>query len=87
MSAFITVGEVATASLAIIALAGVLGRYLVVIPIKNYIKELTYPIQPNANGGKSLPDIAATVARIDKRVEGIERRVMRLEARQESQQP
>ena len=87
MSAFITVGEVATASLAIIALAGVLGRYLVVIPIKNYIKELTYPIQPNANGGKSLPDIAATVARIDKRVEGIERRVMRLETRQENQYP
>ena len=87
MSAFITVGEVATASLAIIALAGVIGRYLVVIPLKNYIKELTYPIQPNANGGKSLPDIAETVSRIDKRVEGIERRVMRLETRQENQYP
>ena len=87
MSAFITVGEVATASLAIIALAGVIGRYLVLIPLKNYIKELTYPIQPNANGGKSLPDIAETVSRIDKRVEGIERRVMRLETRQENQYP
>ena len=87
MSAFITVGEVATASLAIITLAGVIGRYLVVIPLKNYIKELTYPIQPNANGGKSLPDIADTVGRIDKRLEGIERRVMRLETRQENQYP
>lgn len=87
MSAFITVGEVATASLAIIALAGVLGRYFILLPLKNYIKELTYPIQPNANGGKSLPDIAKTVKRIDSRLEGIERRVMRLETRQENQYP
>ena len=87
MSAFITVGEVATASLAIIALLGVIGRYLILVPLKNYIKELTYPIQPNANGGKSLPDIAETVKRIDSRLEGIERRVMRLETRQENQYP
>ena len=79
MSAFITVGEVATASLAIIALLGLLGRYLVLIPLKNYIKELTYPIQPNANGGKSLPDVALGVEAIKLRIDGLERRIMRIE--------
>ena len=79
MSQFVTAGEIATASLAIIALIGVLGRYFVLIPLKNYIRDLTYPIQPNANGGKSLPDIAETVKRIDNRLESVERRVMRLE--------
>ena len=87
MSGVLTAGQYATASLAILALAGVLFRFFVLMPLKQFIKDQTYPIQPNANGGKSLPDIAETVARIDKRVEGIERRVMRLEARQESQQP
>lgn len=87
MSGVLTAGQYATASLAILALAGVLFRFFVLMPLKQFIKDQTYPIQPNANGGKSLPDIAETVARIDKRVEGIERRVMRLETRQENQYP
>lgn len=87
MSGVLTAGQYATASLAILALAGVLFRFFVLTPLKQFIKDQTYPIQPNANGGKSLPDIADTVARIDKRLEGIERRVMRLETRQENQYP
>lgn len=87
MSGVLTAGQYATASLAILALAGVLFRFFVLMPLKQFIKDQTYPIQPNANGGKSLPDIAETVARIDKRLEGIERRVMRLETRQENQYP
>ena len=87
MSGVLTAGQYATASLAILALAGVLFRFFVLMPLKQFIKDQTYPIQPNANGGKSLPDIADTVARIDKRLEGIERRVMRLETRQENQYP
>lgn len=87
MSGVLTAGQYATASLAILAFAGVLFRFFVLIPLKQFIKDQTYPIQPNANGGKSLPDIAETVARIDKRLEGIERRVMRLETRQENQYP
>lgn len=79
MSQFVTAGEIATASLAIIALIGVIGRYLVLIPLKNYIKELTYPIQPNANGGKSLPDVALGVEAIKLRIDGLERRIMRIE--------
>ena len=87
MSGVLTAGQYATASLAILALVGVLFRFFVLMPLKQFIKGQTYPIQPNANGGKSLPDIADTVGRIDKRLEGIERRVMRLETRQENQYP
>lgn len=83
MSQFVTAGEIATASLAIIALVGLVGRYLVLIPLKNYIKDLTYPIQPNANGGKSLPDVALGIEAIKLRIDGLERRIMRIETRQE----
>jgi hypothetical protein len=52
-----------------IGILTVLGKLLIVIPIKNYIKEQTHPIQPTANGGRSLPDIARTVDRIEKRLD------------------
>ncbi len=57
---------VVSLALGIIAL---LGKWLVVNPLKAYIKEQTYPIQPTANGGRSLPDIARTVDRIEKRLD------------------
>jgi len=72
-------GEYALAISAILALVGVLFRFLVLLPMKAYIEKLTYPIQPHANGGKSLPDIALGVEAIKLRLDGIERRVMRLE--------
>jgi hypothetical protein len=50
----------------VLGIATVVGRWLVVIPLKNFIKEQTYPIQPTANGGRSLPDIARSVDRIEK---------------------
>jgi hypothetical protein len=46
-----------------------LGKWLIVSPLKNFIKEQTYPIQPTANGGRSLPDIARAVDRIEKRLD------------------
>ena len=52
-----------------IGILTVLGKLFIVTPIKNYIKEQTYPIQPTANGGRSLPDIARTVDRIEKRLD------------------
>ena len=87
MSAVLTVGDYATATIAVLTLVGLIFRFVVLLPLKAYIKEQTYPIQPNANGGKSLPDIADTVRRIDHRLESVERRVMRLETRQENQYP
>jgi hypothetical protein len=52
-----------------IGILTILGKLFIVTPIKNYIKEQTYPIQPSANGGRSLPDIARTVDRIEKRLD------------------
>jgi len=52
-----------------IGILTVLVRWLVISPLKTFIKEQTYPIQPTANGGRSLPDIARTVDRIEKRLD------------------
>jgi hypothetical protein len=52
-------------SLGIIAM---LGKFLIVNPLKSYIKELTHPIQPTSNGGRSLRDVAETVVRIEHRL-------------------
>lgn len=79
MNGVLTAGQYATATIAILTLLGLLLRFLVLLPLKVYIKDLTYPIQPNANGGKSLPDVAQGVQDIKNRLDGIERRVMRLE--------
>jgi len=51
-----------------IGILTVLGKLLIVIPLKNYIKELTHPIQPTSNGGRSLRDVAETVVRIENRL-------------------
>jgi hypothetical protein len=57
---------VVSLALGIIAL---IGKWLIVNPLKSYIKELTHPIQPTSNGGRSLPDVARTVDRIEKRLD------------------
>ena len=60
-------------SLSVVSLAlgiiAMLGKWFIVNPLKNFIKEQTYPIQPTANGGRSLPDIARAVDRIEKRLD------------------
>jgi hypothetical protein len=72
-------GQYATASLAVLALVGALFRFLVLLPLKAFIKEQTYPIQPTANGGRSLPDVALGIEAIKLRLDSIERRVIKLE--------
>jgi hypothetical protein len=52
-----------------IGILTVLLKVFFVIPIKNFIKEQTYPIQPTSNGGRALPDIAHTVNRIELRLD------------------
>lgn len=47
----------------------IIGKWLIVAPLKNFIKEQTYPIQPFSNGGRSLPDIAQAVNRIERRLD------------------
>jgi len=75
----LTAGEYALAITAILTLMGLLIRFLVLIPLKSYIEKLTYPIQPHANGGKSLPDVVLGIEAIKLRIDSVERRVMRLE--------
>lgn len=59
----------------------VVGRVLIVTPLKNFIHEQTYPIQPNSNGGKSLPDVAKTVIEIKACVEALTHQIDRVEGR------
>jgi len=59
-------------SLSVVSLAlgiiAMLGKFLIVNPLKSYIKDQTHPIQPNSNGGRSLRDVSETVARIETRL-------------------
>ena len=59
-------------SLTVVSLAlgiiAMLCKFLIVNPLKAYIKELTHPIQPTSNGGRSLRDVSETVARIETRL-------------------
>ena len=57
MSNIILAGQVSGALIAILTLGGMLVKYGIVKPIKAYIDQMTYAIQPHANGGKSLPDL------------------------------
>jgi hypothetical protein len=59
-------GQYAAALIAILSLFGLIVNWAVVKPIKLYIDKMTYPIQPNANGGKSLPDLIDSVEDLKK---------------------
>jgi hypothetical protein len=73
------IAQVLTATLAGLGVLGVILRVLVLLPLKAFIKEQTYPIQPTANGGRSLPDVALGIEAIKLRLDSIERRVIKLE--------
>jgi hypothetical protein len=80
-SQIILAGQIAGAILAIVTLAGVGIKWGILKPIKMYIDKATYQIQPGANGGKSLPDAIAAIKKIDKKLDIIDDRVNRLEAK------
>ena len=54
-------GQAAAAILTIVTLLGLFIKWALIKPIKTYIDIATYPIHPNANGGKSLPDLINSV--------------------------
>lgn len=64
-----------------IGILTVLGRVFIVAPLKNLIREQTYPLQPYANGGKSLPDVARTANEIKVSVESLAHQIDRVEGR------
>lgn len=64
-----------------VTLLTIAGKVLIVMPLKHYIKEQTHSIQPDANGGKSLPDVARNVFEIKVKVEDLVSQIDRVEGR------
>ena len=75
----IELGQYAAAVTAILILAGTAIKWGIVKPIKAYIDTMTYSIQPHANGGKSLPDVVATLNRIESRIGDLDYRLNAIE--------
>jgi hypothetical protein len=75
----IEAGQYAGALTAIAVLFGMAIKWAIVKPIKVYIDQATYPIHPESNGGKSLPDIAQTVNRIESKVKDLDYRLNSIE--------
>jgi hypothetical protein len=77
--AIIMGGQIAGALSAIGGVVFVIGKYAIVRPIQNYIDSRTEQIQLTTNGGHSLTDVALGVARVERKVETIGKRVNTLE--------
>ena len=75
----IELGQYAAALSAISLLAGMAIKWGIVKPIKAYIDTMTYAIQPHANGGKSLPDVAQAVHRIESNLKDLDHRLNSIE--------
>ena len=75
----IELGQYAAALSAIAVILGMAIKWGIVKPIKAYIDTMTYAIQPHANGGKSLPDVVATLNRIESRIGDLDYRLNAIE--------
>jgi hypothetical protein len=69
------VGIICGALLGLAAVLRPLLKWLVVKPLQASIEQSTYPISPNANGGKSLPDVAKNTQNIQAQLDRIEKRL------------
>jgi hypothetical protein len=74
-------GQVAAAISALFILGGIVIRWFVVPPLEKMINEKTAPIQPNANGGKSLPDVAIMLGRLSQQIDHMDKRLGVVEAK------
>lgn len=72
-------GQYAAAITAIAVLVGMTIKWAIVKPIKTYIDQATYPIHPEANGGRSLADVAKSVNRIESSVKDLDYRLNSIE--------
>jgi ubiquinone biosynthesis protein UbiJ len=77
--AIIMGGQIAGALSAIGGVVFIIAKYAIVRPIQNYIDARTEQIQLTSNGGHSLTDVALGVARVERKVETISKRVNTLE--------
>lgn len=74
---FYTLASIST----IITILTIAGKVLIVNPLKHFIREQTHSIQPDANGGKSLADVAKNVIVIKTSLESLTSQVNRVEDR------
>lgn len=72
-------GQYSAAITAILILAGMAIKWAIVKPIKAYIDQATYALHPDANGGRSLNDIAMAVHRIEANVKDLDYRLNSIE--------
>ena len=72
-------GQIAGAIGAIIGTVLLILKYAFYKPLVKIIKDVTQQIQPDANGGKSLADVASGVLRVERKLENIGKRVAHLE--------
>jgi F0F1-type ATP synthase membrane subunit b/b' len=77
--AIIMGGQIAGALSAIGGVVFIIAKYAIVRPITNYIDARTVQIQKNTNGGRSLSDVALGIARVERKIEVISKRVEILE--------
>ena len=77
-------GQYAGAITAILILAGIIIKWGILKPIKIYIDQATYPIHPESNGGRSLPDAREGIKRIENKVIDIDIRLTKLEDKKRS---
>lgn len=66
---------------ALLAVGGVFAKFFIMNPLKAYIRDVTRPIQPNANGGKSLADVATKLTAIEVTINGIDQRLIVVDKR------
>lgn len=78
-NAIIMGGQIAGALSAIGGVVFIIAKYAIVRPITNYIDARTVQIQRKSNGGLSLTDIALGIARVERKIEVISKRVNTLE--------
>lgn len=83
----IDAGAVAAALIAILTFIGLVVRWVIVKPIKNYIDQATYQIQPFANGGRSLPDAVKAIIEIKGQLRGLDTRIEAIELKVCSDSP
>lgn len=81
MENILLAGQVAGAITAFFILGGLVIRWFVVPPLEKMIDEKTKPIQPNANGGKSLPDVAMMLGKLSAQIDAIDNRLRVVETK------
>ncbi len=75
MSALTNAETIVGLILGIAAVATGVGKYLIFDPLRREIKEATRQIQPDSNGGLSLPDVAKKLDKVEKRQQDTESKV------------